>query len=78
MIQALGFKITALTYAWTKQAIVFVPSKPFQPSVMFVGNARSLSQTTRHPLGYSTFQYEEKSFVKTVPGGGGGQSYKKL
>jgi hypothetical protein len=50
MIQALGIKITALTYVWTKQAIVFVHSKPFQPSVVFVASAKSQPQTPRNPL----------------------------
>ncbi len=30
------------TYEWAPQARTLVPGKPFQPSLMFVGEARSL------------------------------------
>jgi hypothetical protein len=33
---------TAVIYGFSLQARVFVPGKPFQPSLMFVGEARSL------------------------------------
>ncbi len=34
---------TAAIYEFSKKARVFVPGKPFQPSPMFVSEARSLS-----------------------------------
>jgi len=34
--------LTAVSYDFSKQAKVFVPVNPFQPSLTFVGEARSL------------------------------------
>jgi hypothetical protein len=37
-----GKLFTAVIYELFKQARVFVPGKPFQPSLMFVGESTSL------------------------------------
>ena len=36
---------TAVSYAFSKKARAFVPGKPFQPSPMFVSEARSLPRS---------------------------------
>ncbi len=35
---------TAVSYAFSELARAFAPGKPFQPSLMFVGEARSLPE----------------------------------
>jgi hypothetical protein len=39
-----------ITYEWAEYTIVLVPGKPFQPSLMFVGKAKSLPSSRAHEM----------------------------
>ncbi len=52
-----------------KQARVFVPVKPFQPSVVLTSKVGALLARDKHSNTFGPFiSLKEKSFVKTAPG----------
>ncbi len=54
---------TVVIFQFSQQAIVFVPCRPVQPSLMFVGKARSLPKSGAPDVGAAVAQWSSERII---------------